>query len=89
MYAVDMKTQNRIFQHTSLSLMILIEDFSFEEKLKQYKCLQMGNVFAPNRIVHTVDSHFDVNHVRFLGWGETESTWYVGHNLSYCTRVGR
>jgi hypothetical protein len=21
----------------------------------------------------------------FLGWGETESTWYVGHYLAYCT----
>jgi hypothetical protein len=20
-----------------------------------------------------------------LGWGETESTWYVGHYLAYCT----
>jgi hypothetical protein len=21
----------------------------------------------------------------FLGWGETESTWYCGHCLAYCT----
>jgi hypothetical protein len=24
----------------------------------------------------------------FLGWGETESTWYVGHYLAYCTGPG-
>jgi hypothetical protein len=24
----------------------------------------------------------------FLGWGETESTWYVGHYLAYCTSPG-
>jgi hypothetical protein len=24
----------------------------------------------------------------FLGWGETESTWYVGHYLVYCTSPG-
>jgi hypothetical protein len=24
----------------------------------------------------------------FLGWGETESTWYVGHWLAYCTSTG-
>jgi hypothetical protein len=24
----------------------------------------------------------------FLGWGETESTWYVGHCLVYCTSPG-
>jgi hypothetical protein len=24
----------------------------------------------------------------FLGWGETESTWYVGHCLAYGTRPG-
>jgi hypothetical protein len=23
--------------------------------------------------------------VSFLRWGETESTWYVGHYLAYCT----
>jgi hypothetical protein len=25
--------------------------------------------------------------VSFLGWGETESTWYTGHYLAYCTRT--
>jgi hypothetical protein len=24
----------------------------------------------------------------FLGWGETVSTWYVGHKLAYCTNPG-
>jgi hypothetical protein len=24
----------------------------------------------------------------FLGWGETESTWYVGHYLAYRTNPG-
>jgi hypothetical protein len=24
----------------------------------------------------------------FLGWGETESTWYVGHYLAYCASPG-
>jgi hypothetical protein len=24
----------------------------------------------------------------FLGWGETESTWYVGHTLAYWTNCG-
>jgi hypothetical protein len=24
----------------------------------------------------------------FLEWGETESTWYVGHCLAYCTSSG-
>jgi hypothetical protein len=24
----------------------------------------------------------------FLGWGETKSTWYVRHYLSYCTNPG-
>jgi hypothetical protein len=24
----------------------------------------------------------------FLGWGETESTWYIGHYLVYCTSPG-
>jgi hypothetical protein len=24
----------------------------------------------------------------FFGWGETESTWYVGHCLAYCTSPG-
>jgi hypothetical protein len=23
-----------------------------------------------------------------FGWGETESTWYVGHYLAYCTSPG-
>jgi hypothetical protein len=22
--------------------------------------------------------------VSYLGWGQTESTWYVGHYLAYC-----
>jgi hypothetical protein len=26
--------------------------------------------------------------ISFLGWGETESTWYVGHYLAYCTAPG-
>jgi hypothetical protein len=33
-------------QHTSLSLMLLVADFSFEEILKQ--CLEMGEVLTPN-----------------------------------------
>jgi hypothetical protein len=24
----------------------------------------------------------------FLRWGETESTWYIGHCLAYCTNLG-
>jgi hypothetical protein len=24
----------------------------------------------------------------FMGWGEAESTWYVGHYLVYCTSPG-
>jgi hypothetical protein len=24
----------------------------------------------------------------FLGWGDTESTWYVAHKLAYCTSPG-
>jgi hypothetical protein len=28
------------------------------------------------------------NFFNFLGWGETESTWYVGHYLAYCTSPG-
>jgi hypothetical protein len=24
----------------------------------------------------------------FLGWGETDSTWYVGHYWAYCTNPG-
>jgi hypothetical protein len=26
--------------------------------------------------------------VFFVGWGKTESTWYVGHYLAYCTSPG-
>jgi hypothetical protein len=31
--------------------------------------------------------HFNSVVIRsnFLGWSETESTWYVGHSLAYCT----
>jgi hypothetical protein len=28
---------------------------------------------------------FLVSFFTFLGWGETESTWYVGYCLVYCT----
>jgi hypothetical protein len=24
----------------------------------------------------------------FVRWGETESTWYIGHCLAYCTSPG-
>jgi hypothetical protein len=24
----------------------------------------------------------------FVGWGETESTWYVGHHLAHCSSPG-
>jgi hypothetical protein len=26
-----------------------------------------------------------INVTWFLGWGETELSWYVGHKLAYCT----
>jgi hypothetical protein len=30
----------------------------------------------------------DCSFFSFFGWGETESTWYVGHYLAYCTSPG-
>jgi hypothetical protein len=30
-----------------------------------------------------------MNFFSFLGWGETESTWYVGHYTAYCISPGR
>jgi hypothetical protein len=30
---------------------------------------------------------FLVNFLNFLGWDETESTWYVSHYLAYCTSL--
>jgi hypothetical protein len=27
--------------------------------------------------------------LRFLRWGETESTWYIDHYLAYCTSPGQ
>jgi hypothetical protein len=40
----------------------------------------------PDRVIiaNSVENLFVVLFI-FLGWGETESTWYVCHCLAYCT----
>jgi hypothetical protein len=57
-------------QHTSVSLMSLVADFSIEEILSASKWATFLRLTS-NRIMHIVYSYSDFNHASFLGWGET------------------
>jgi hypothetical protein len=45
-----------------------------------------------NSLIEEVEGTFQLGFFffyYFLGRGEAESTWYVGHYLAYCTSAGR